>query len=83
VSIQFQCCYVLVVCRSSFRVVVSWSCVNPVSSGLCGNPSCLSTLDRMVVCQHSIHSPFNDLIFGMGSFTSLSYLVANVNEPYV
>jgi hypothetical protein len=42
-------------------------CVNPIfvmlslvvcrhsSLGLCGNPSCVSTLDCVVVCQHLIH----------------------------
>jgi hypothetical protein len=48
VSTQFQC----------------WSCVDPVSLGLCGNPGCVSTLDRVVVCQHSIRSPFNEIILG-------------------
>jgi hypothetical protein len=27
---------------------------------------CMSSLDRVVVCQHSILSPFNELIFGLG-----------------
>jgi hypothetical protein len=34
--------------------------------GLCGNPVYVSTLDCVVVCQHSIRSPFNELIFGLG-----------------
>jgi hypothetical protein len=38
-------------CQPSFRVVESWSCVDPVYLGLGGNPSCVSTLDRVVVCQ--------------------------------
>jgi hypothetical protein len=45
----------------------SWSCADPVLVGLCGNPSCVSTLDRAVVCQPSILSPDNELIFGLGN----------------
>jgi hypothetical protein len=36
------------------------------SLGLCVNSGCVSTLDRVVVCKHLIHSPFNELIVGLG-----------------
>jgi hypothetical protein len=54
------------VCQPNFRVVESWSCVDLVSLELCGNSGCASTMDRVVVCQHSILFPFNELIFCVG-----------------
>jgi hypothetical protein len=43
----------------------SWSCVDLVLVGLCGNPDCVSTLDCEVVCQPSILFPlFNELNLG-------------------
>jgi hypothetical protein len=64
--------------------IEAWSCLNPVSvllslgrvstQWLCVNPGLVSTLDRVLMCLHSIHSLFNELIFGLG-FLELTHIV--------
>jgi hypothetical protein len=62
----------------------AWLCVDPLSVLWCLNRvltqflwGCVSTLDHVVVCQHSICSPFNELIFGL-EILELTHLVTRL-----